>query len=100
MAARSESWVSGGSPAWGSNFESRSWHGYLSVVSVVCYLCDGPITCLEESYGYLSVVSVLCCLCEGLITCLEESYGYLCVVSVVCCLCDGLITFPEESFRN
>jgi len=25
-------------------------------------LCDGLITCREESYGCLSVVSVVCCL--------------------------------------
>jgi len=40
-------------------------------------------------------------LCDGLITCPEESYGCLCCD---CCvlsgrvLCDGLITRPEESW--
>ena len=40
-------------------------------------------------------------LCDGLITCPEESYGCLSVVSVVCCqveVCGGLITRPEESY--
>jgi len=52
-------------------------------------LCDGLITCPEESYGCLSVVSVVCCQVEvcatDCITRPEESYGCLSVVNVVCC---------------
>jgi len=35
---------------WYCVFESRREHGCLSLASVVCYLCVGPITRLEESY--------------------------------------------------
>jgi len=76
----------------------RADHLYRGVVCMSdCYeccvfsgrgLCDGLITCTEESYG-----CSVCCECfvlsvrglgDGLITCTEESYGCLSVVIVVC----------------
>jgi len=68
-------------------------------------LCDGLISCTEESYGCLSLrsadhfyrgvvcMSVYCECCvlsvivrwAGMITCTDESYGCQSVVCVVCC---------------
>jgi len=68
-------------------------------------LCEGLITCTEESYGYLSVVSVMCCQVEVCATGCSHVQGVLWMS--VCCefcvlsfrgLCDGLIHFTEESY--
>ena len=47
-------------------------------------LCDGLLSCTEETYECLSVVSFVCSLVE-FSPCSEESYGYLTLLSVVCC---------------
>jgi len=66
-------------------------YGCLSVVSVVCChveVCAMGRSLVQRSP---MCVCCECCvlsgrgLCDGPITCPEESYGCLCVVSVVCC---------------